>query len=260
MLARLMSSSRPILVVVVLAAALFAASASARAAGDAFLPLGDGARWEYKIHRDHTYRPAVGKTDRTFRSGTAVLEHVRAFEADSGVVYELRERREETPRGPGLPPSSEASTQHWAAANGLQLRAIQPLGGTTVRFDPPLQMLPSRPEVGSRWRVGTFRTQEIAIPLEGEVLGWEDLTDDAIRYEGCLKVRYSGLASGSIPVATGTAKIGDFRFERIVWWKPDVGPVREVVTADGDIELPEGESARVYEVTTMRLVRHTVPR
>lgn len=255
-----MNPTRPILVVAVLAIAQVAASAAAHAADDPFLPLGPGARWVFEIHRDHTFQPAVGTIDRTFRSGTAVLEHVRAFEADGGTVHELRERRDETSIGSGLPPSSEAATQHWAATSGLQLRAIQPLGGARVRFDPPLQMLPSQPVIGSGWRVGTFRTAAITIPLEGEVLGWEDLTDDAIRYEKCLKVRYTGAVSGSIAVASGSAKIRNIRFERVVWWKPGVGLVREIVTTDGDIELPEGEGARVHEVTTLRLVRHTAPR
>lgn len=255
-----MNPTRPILVVFVLATALFAASAATRAAGDPFLPLGAGARWEYEIHRDHTYRPVGDKTDRTFRSGTDVLAHVRAIETDGKVIHELRKHREEKSMGPGLPPSSEVSTERWANTSGLLLYAIEPTGGAAVRFDPPLQMLPPTPELGSRWRVGTYRSRDLAIPLEGEIVGWEDLDDGAIPYAGCLKVRYRGSVSGSVSGDTGPAKIQNVRLERVAWWKPGVGLVREIISTDGEIELPEGALARVHEVTTLRLVRHTAPR
>jgi hypothetical protein len=243
-----------------LAVALLLASGGARAAAETYLPLGAGARWEYDVHRDHTYRPAEGKTDRTFRAGTSVLEHVRLLDVDGDVVHELRERREETSLGPGLPANREASIQHWTAADGVVLRATAPIGGAIVHFQPPLQMVPAKPETGSRWRVGTWRSNELAIPLEGEVLGRQDLDLDGIRYEGCLEVRYAGPVSGTISVASGSAKIRDVRFERTAWWKAGVGLVQEITTTDGEIELPEGDSARVHEVTTLRLVRHTAAR
>src|SRR5690606_19344683 len=91
------------------------AAAPARAAGDAFLPLGPGARWEYSVHRDHSYRPDAGPADRTFRAGTRVLEYIAPREEGGEVRHELRDRRQETPTSPGLPPSLETSREIWSA-------------------------------------------------------------------------------------------------------------------------------------------------
>ena len=80
------------------------------------------------------------------------------------------------------------------------------------------------------------------------------------RFEDCLAVRYEGPITGTISVAGGPGRVHEARFERVVWWKEGVGPVREVITIDGELELPEGGRASVHEVSTLRLVRHRAAR
>lgn len=229
-----------------------AAAAPAGAEDESYLPLEPGARWEYEVHRDHSFRPAVGPIDRTFRKGSLVRESVRALD---GGLHELIERRVETPTsGGGLPPSREQERQVWSTSAGVRLHAI-----AEVRFEPPLQMLPGAPEPGSRWTVGTLRTGGVAVPFEAEAVGREDVADGDQRWEGCLEVRYVGPVTGTVSVADGPATIREGRIERRIWWKAGVGPVREITTQDAELELPDGSSARIHEVVTVRLVRRHTP-
>lgn len=236
------------------------AAAPARAAGDAFLPLGPGARWEYSVHRDHSYRPDAGPADRTFRAGTRVLEYIAPREEGGEVRHELRDRRQETPTSPGLPPSLETSREIWSATRGVRIHAVEALGTPEVRFEPALQLLPPDVAVASRWRVGTWRTGELKMPLEAEALAREDVVLDDQRFEDCLRVRYDGRITGSIPVAGGRAEIAEARIERVAWWKEGIGAVREVTTIEGEIVLPDGKRAQISEVATFRLVQFQPPR
>ncbi|HEY8495060.1 MAG TPA: hypothetical protein VIN04_14305 [Myxococcota bacterium] len=233
------------------------AAGAARAADERFLPLGAGAVWEYTLHRDHTYRAEQGHVDRTFREGRVLLEHVRALE---GGVHELRERRDEHPLGPGLPPSRERTLQRWSAAHGVTLHAFGPVGGELADFAPPLRMLPADPGRERRWTVGAWRAGGVSGRLAGELLGREDVVEGTLRFEDCLKVRYAGPIEGAIQVAGGLATLHEARLERLVWWKAGVGPVRETFTIEGGLRLPDGARARVHEVATLRLARHEPPR
>lgn len=240
-----------------LALSCFVAAGAARAADERFLPLGAGAVWEYTLHRDHTYRAERGHVDRTFREGRVLLEHVRALDGD---VHELRERREEHPLGPGLPPSHERTLQRWSSAHGVTLHAFGPLGGDVAVFAPPLRLLPADPGRDRQWTVGTWRAAGMSGRLVGELLGREDVVEGTQRFEDCLKVRYAGPIEGTIQVAGGAATLHEARLERLVWWKAGVGPVREQLTIEGGLRLPDGGRARIDEVATLRLVRYEPPR
>jgi hypothetical protein len=237
--------------------ALAAAAAPAGVQDGSYLPLGPGARWEYEVHRDHSYRPAVGPVDRTFRKGSLVREYVSARD---GALHELLERSVETPiSAGGLPPSRELERQLWSTSAGVRLHGIHPDGGVEIRFASPLHMLPAAPEPGARWTVGRWRRNGVEALLEAEAIGYEDVVDGAERWEGCLEVRYTGQVSGTIPVAQGPATLREGRLERVVWWKRGVGPVREVTTYDAGLVLPDGSAARIHEVVTVRLVRRQAP-
>lgn len=240
-----------------LALSCFAATGAVRAADAPFLPLGAGARWEYTLHRDHTFRAEPGRVERIFREGRVLLEHVRTLENG---VHELRERREEQPLGAGPPPSREQTLQRWSSARGVALHAFGPMGGEVADFAPPLRLLPADPGRDRQWTVGTWRAAGMSGRLVGELLGREDVVEGTLRFEECLKVRYAGPIEGTIPVAGGAAALREARLERLVWWKAGVGPVRETLTIDGGLQLPDGGRARIHEVATLRLVRHEPPR
>ena len=43
---------------------------------------------------------------------------------------------------------------------------------------------------------------------------------------------------------------------RVLWFERGVGVVREEATTESQLKLPDGQSARISTMTTMRLVEH----
>ena len=93
--------------------------------------------------------------------------------------------------------------------------------------------------------------------MQGEILGVENLDRDPA-CTGCLKVRYRGKPQGTVPIYQGSAEIESGSFERVMWFERGVGIVREEATTKSELKLPDGQTARVVAVTTMRLVEHAV--
>jgi hypothetical protein len=225
-----------------------------------WLPSRPGGRWEWAVHRDHTYKPADAKADRTFRLARVVADHLRTFEQDGLTLHEMRERRQEKPVGAGLPPTQEETRLLFSDAAGLRLHASAVSGGQSTRFDPPLQLVPADPVPGTRWRVGRWEVAGSSVELTGRVLGREDVADGEPAFANCLKLRHTGPVEGVAQIASGAAKIRNGRYERTLWLKEGVGVVREEVVTDGDLELEDGVTARVSEIATQRLIRYDPPR
>lgn len=251
-----MSVSRRARLLVPLLLAACLAGGSARAAGEGWLALGPGARWEYEIHRDDRFQPTRGHPERTFRAGRLQVEYVRPLD---GGLHEVREHRREEPLGAGPMPTYETTILVWSSDDALRLHASTRLGEESTRFQPPLRMVAEDVAPGARWKVGDWRMGPLSAPLEAEVVGREDVAIDEARFEDCLRVRYAGAVTGMLPVEGGTARVREGRIERVVWWKQGVGPVREETTADAELELPDGRTASLRTISKLRLVRHQPP-
>jgi hypothetical protein len=229
------------------------AAGRAGAGAEQWFPLRAGERWGYSLHADHTYAPSNAKIDRTFREGAAVFE---VTSVGAGAQREVRETRSERQVGSPLPAPLQR-VQHYEVGADLLLRGTSSVGKRDeVRYEPPLRVLPASPESSSPWRVGMIREDGTETEVTGEVLGREDVTEAGMRYEGCLKVRYAGPVRGTTPIYTGPVPIRSGRLERITWLAAGVGIVREVSTLDAEIELPDGVTARISQVLTLRLRDH----
>lgn len=230
--------------------------APAHAGDAAWLPLRPGERWEYRVMRDHQFSPANANIDRVFSEGTLVRE----VSGREGASARTRETLRLLAAQSGAREEVESSEWRWTDTGGLSIDRVRSENRTPaqeVEYRPPLRWLPAAPEPGARWQVGTLRWDGAEYALAAEVLGREDVVEGTSRWEQCLKVRYAGPITGSVPVHSGPAPIEKGRLERLVWYKDGVGIVREQITTEGELRLPpDGVTARVSEVQSRRLVNH----
>ncbi len=241
-------------------AAVFAVARASIAASPVepdWLPLHAGNQWVYEVHRDHTYRPDDGDIDRVFHAGRSVHVAEPVGDGKSG-AFQIRDTTSLRPTQAGGKPETAITTFVFSFDGGLRM-----LGSTGTRpdgainessYQPPLRMLTTT-TIGESWKVGNYRDGDLKIDLQGEVVGAEKLDPPC---SNCLKVRYRGPVTGSIPIYRGSATIESGRFERVVWMQRGVGIVREMATVESDLRLPEGAHAKILMETTMRLVEHRV--
>jgi hypothetical protein len=249
--------SRGLLALAVPIAAAFGSGASADVASE-WMPLRPGQRSAYEVHRDHSYIPAQGSIDRVFHKGGAV-QTMRSADGVAPGAVTVEERTQLEPVQAGTP-ESVLEVRVLSAVDGISLLASGTIANegdaAPTRYQPPLRLLPTtRP--GESWNVGTVRDRETSIELRGRVVGVGELTDDP-GCESCLEVRYDGPIAGRIPVYGGEAEILSGRIERRVWHRRGVGIVREVVTIETELKLPDAKRARVASFTTLRLVEQTL--
>ena len=232
-------------------------SPAASAVEPDWLPLHAGNQWVYEVHRDHTYRPDDNDIDRVFHAGRSVQLAEPADESASG-AFKIVDTTSLRPTQGGGKPEAATTTRVLSFDGGLRMlsSAATRADGTSNEavFRPPLRMLATT-TIGESWKVGTYREGDLTIDLQGEVVGAEKLDPPC---PNCLKVRYRGPVSGSVPIYQGSAAIESGRFERVVWMQRGVGIVREVATVESDLRLPEGAHAKILMETTLRLVEHRV--
>ena len=222
-----------------------------------WLPLHAGNQWVYEVHRDHTYRPDDADIDRVFHAGRSVQLAEPVSESARG-EFKIVDTTSLQPTYANGKPETAITTRVMAFDGGLRM-----LSSTSTRPDgtanesvyrPPLRMLTTT-AIGESWKVGIFRDGDLNIDLQAEVVA-ADKADPPC--PGCLKVRYRGPITGSIPIYQGNAKIESGRFERVVWMQRGVGIVREVATVESDLRLPDGKHAKIVAVTTLKLAEHRV--
>lgn len=236
-------------------AALMLASLSAATASAVepdWYPLQVGNRWVYDIHKDYTFSPEKAQIERLFHSGRS--ENV-ARPGDK--PREVQIHQESVLRYlAGTSIESRTDIDVMRFDDGLLLDASG-TPGAIVRYEPPLRLLPTT-TVGESWRVGTIRNGGASVELRGEVRGAPQGGADAQACADCLEVRYAGPITGTFRVEGGDAKIESGRFERVVWFRRSVGIVREVATTELELLTPDQQRTKSVEVSTLRLVEHSV--
>lgn len=222
-----------------------------------WLPLHAGNQWVYEVHRDHTYQPDDADIDRVFHTGRSVQVAEPVGENARG-GFRIVDTTSLRPTQTNGTPETAITARVLSFDGGLQMlrsTATRPDGTTNESvYRPPLRMLATA-AIGESWKVGTFRDGDLSIELQAEVVA-ADKADPPCT--GCLKVRYRGPVTGTIPIYQGNAKIESGRFERMVWMQRGVGIVREVATVESDLRLPDGKHAKILAVTTLRLAEHRV--
>ena len=118
------------------------------------------------------------------------------------------------------------------------------------RYEPPLQVLKLPADSGAAWSVGTMRMQGIAVGLNAQVVGREDVETPAGVFKNCLKTKsnstsVSGALQGSQRLSM-TVSGGDFASTS--WYAPGVGLVKQEVSSRfvmSSPNLPPGMSAEL---------------
>jgi hypothetical protein len=259
----------------VLAAALFVASAvlapapggraSEPPAAGAFLPLGRGAEWVYRTHRDRQYTPVGGAARRDFflgRSSQRVLERRGTQALPQFRLEEVITER----HAAGGPLRTNTILEWWSVGSyGARVHERDETGFGDVEiganvFDPPLLYLLPDPKPDARWTVGVARAGTLEVALEAQAEAIESVSIAGFLHEGCLKVHYTGPLTGTIEQAEGgRLEVKKGSIERYAWWKPGIGIVQDVISMRADVKLPDGKEGEIAELLSKRLEHH-VPR
>ena len=120
----------------------------------------------------------------------------------------------------------------------------------SARYEPPLQVLKLPADSGANWSVGTMRMQGIAVGLNAQVVGREDVETPAGTFKNCLKTKsnstsVSGALQGSQRLSM-TVTGGDFASTS--WYAPGVGLVKQAVSSRfvmSSPNLPPGVTAEL---------------
>lgn len=120
----------------------------------------------------------------------------------------------------------------------------------SARYEPPLQVLKLPADSGAAWSVGTMRMQGIAVGLNAQVVGRENVETPAGAFKNCLKTKSNSTSvSGALQSSqrlSMTVSGGDFTSTS--WYAPGVGLVKQEVSSRFVMtspNLPPGMSAEL---------------
>jgi hypothetical protein len=106
------------------------------------------------------------------------------------------------------------------------------------KYSPPLRWLKLPRTTGSRWEVGTVKTEGIALTTTAEAAGTEDVTVPAQVYRGCSKVVYRHTRmAGQLKLGSAVASVERGQGTTTVWLAPGIGPVKEQVELTGSLSF-----------------------
>lgn len=235
-------------------------AAAAADAAEAWLPLVDGSRRVYAVHRDRVFDPDDQANSREFY----FAEETERMRAVDGGFRLTRKTVEDSVQGSGRQ-RREVTSLLVATPEGVRMRREETrnFGAAVDRstdYDPPLLLMPATPEPGRSWRVGALRRDaQLVTELQATVVGFEEVTVDGTAYPDCLHVRYEGTLRGSVSSEAGPLAVERGRVETDAWYRAGLGLVREVGTWEVELTLPDGVGARLRETLTRRLADASPP-
>ena len=103
----------------------------------------------------------------------------------------------------------------------------------SARYEPPLQVLKLPADSGGNWSVGMMRMQGIAVGLNAQVVGREEVETPVGTFKNCLKTKsnstsVSGTLQGSQRLSM---KVTGGEFSSTSWYAPGVGLVKQEVSS-----------------------------
>jgi hypothetical protein len=221
-----------------------------------------GSRWSYDFARNRVLGPPKAARWRDLRSALLMREvyghrysgrSTLALFLDtysgwqsSGGVFEVAER------------SYAIQVLAWEAG-GLGLFASQPVedprrADVALPRQPILRLLPRKLDTGHEWRVGRLEADGFVAELEGRVEQVADLDfGKGVVRRGCLQVRYEGTLEGAVALPSGPTPLRDGRYQRLVWYQPDVGIAKDTIAIRGSVTIPDGSATAYLEVIRLQL-------
>lgn len=233
-------------------ALLATAAQAARVAVDSsWMPLQEGNRWSYRVNKQRVYTiPDVGS--QTMRvEGANDQEVTRPLPGFAGArrAFEVVHHMRDVDAATGV--ANEGNqTLVLSTSSGPLLMHTGTLDDRPIRILRPVTMLPAGAAPGATWDAGKFEMGGLVFSMQGEALGYEDVTAPAGRFRRCLKVRYIGEVGGEIVMQGVAVAVRGASYQALEWFASGVGSVREESLLKMDLAMPGGNVVHGEEVST----------